>query len=436
MEGFLKSENDYGKLINNSISYELLKTFVDNGLTIDGYDEMNKGFILKRINEIDSKDWILFDNSVYYKLEVPEKITKSNKKLIVKFSGHGASHDIKAIERYTGGVYQFNSLSKILEMDNVYVLRIADSTGNSGSFFQSTPINQKFEDEIQNLIKNISEENEINHQDIVLYGDSRGGTGAFLHGLIGNYKTLAIDPVVSNHFSSKDNYLTFNWMDGIIDKLNINISKSRDEVLRNITIITSDQSLGVYPFYQKLNLSSVRFLNVSENISENISFSYHAKYISKQLPLTLYFLKEKLNRKIEIGISGKTIDDWDVYPPHYVPKYYFNVHWSLENSSLLVSRNSNILVNDNKKTRWRTFFLKKNLTLGKKYKFSWKSSKNVQLYLYDAQWKFKKLHNSLALNINEEWVGVFITVSDIPEKFYKFEIYEIKIDEVNIDEVN
>lgn len=109
-------------------------------------------------------------------------------------------------------------------------------------------------------------------------------------------------------------------MDGIIDKLNINISKSRDEVLRNITIITSDQSLGVYPFYQKLNLSSVRFLNVSENISENISFSYHAKYISKQLPLTLYFLKEKLNRKIEIGISGKTIDDWDVYPPHYVPK--------------------------------------------------------------------------------------------------------------------
>lgn len=38
-------------------------------------------------------------------------------------------------------------------MDNVYVLRIANSTGNSGSFFQSTPINQKFEDEIQNLIK-------------------------------------------------------------------------------------------------------------------------------------------------------------------------------------------------------------------------------------------------------------------------------------------
>lgn len=68
--------------------------------------------------------------------------------------------------------------------------RVADVGFVSGSYFTL------YENEIFELINSIKQKYNISHEDIVFYGNSRGGTGALILGITGDYKSVIADPVI------------------------------------------------------------------------------------------------------------------------------------------------------------------------------------------------------------------------------------------------
>lgn len=77
------------------------------------------------------------------------------------------------------------------------VMRIMDANLSHGSHYINTPNYPTFEADVQGAIKEVIQRYTINKEDVVLYGTSKGGTGALYHGLLGNYKTVCVDPILS-----------------------------------------------------------------------------------------------------------------------------------------------------------------------------------------------------------------------------------------------
>lgn len=139
-------------------------------------------------------------NGVFYSLDMPlfQSSQKFENRLFVLFSSI-ADFPLNAnISRRTF----FLNWSKIQNYlpTNTYILRIADLGGIIASFYSNNNFDKNFETRIQNLLKYISDAYCISRENIVLYGGSKGGTGALLHGILGEYSTVAVDPIVSDEF--------------------------------------------------------------------------------------------------------------------------------------------------------------------------------------------------------------------------------------------
>lgn len=83
---------------------------------------------------------------------------------------------------------------------NTAILRIADIGGIVGAFYLNTVRDPENTQRIRRLISNIAATHNVSFNDIVLYGASKGGTGAFYHGLTAGFKCLAVDPVISDDY--------------------------------------------------------------------------------------------------------------------------------------------------------------------------------------------------------------------------------------------
>lgn len=141
---------------------------------------------------------VLEKEGVFYSLELPAPKFKGlkNSKMIVIFS-HFGPDSVNAGER-TFQTY-FKNI-KAFVPPNVIILRIMDFNRSHGSFYLNTVNYTDFEQRIQKLILKISEENKVNVDDIILLGSSKGGTGALVHGLLGNYKFLSVDPIINDNY--------------------------------------------------------------------------------------------------------------------------------------------------------------------------------------------------------------------------------------------
>lgn len=201
---------------------------------LDDYEKFLSAF-----NNPEIKLW----NNTYYTLEKPlVSDEKTSYRMLVIFSSIAdfplnASIFRRSFFKNWGKVQNF--IPK-----NTYVLRIADIGGVLGSFYLNSNFDHFFEDKIQSLIKKISEDLSINKNDIVLFGTSKGATGALYHGILGKYSTVAVDPIVSDeYYINEMNDLHF--VEGAFpvskeDKFNTIIDKN--ENLKNINIITSKNS--------------------------------------------------------------------------------------------------------------------------------------------------------------------------------------------------
>lgn len=138
----------------------------------------------------------------------PKKHAKNlPNRLLVLFShmngGRGYDSSL-AIERLF--VQFFADVQRSL-VKNVYVLRLADINISHGSYFVSTDNYPEYEQEIQELIHGIRMRYRIAQEDVVLYGGSKGGAGALLHGAMGDYKAVCGDPIIdSSMYNLKDQH--------------------------------------------------------------------------------------------------------------------------------------------------------------------------------------------------------------------------------------
>ena len=124
-----------------------------------------------------------------------------------------------AEKRYFGNA-RWDSLAASIAK-NTYILRIADTNLISGSYYQNTSNFPNYEEIIQKLIKKIASENNISPRNIITYGNSRGATGALYHGLLGNYKVVAADPVIDRKawVERKDMQHMFDFIDYNMSKI-------------------------------------------------------------------------------------------------------------------------------------------------------------------------------------------------------------------------
>lgn len=161
---------------------------------------------------------------VIYTLTPPDVKRKSPtlpNRLLVLFShmnGGGGYDSSNAIERLF--VQFFTDIQRSL-VKNVFVLRIADINLSHGSYFTSTANFPEYEDQIQSLISEVRLKHNISDDNVVLYGGSKGGAGALLHGAIGNYKVVAGDPIInSGKYNIKDfHFVKFFKEEDITDKI-------------------------------------------------------------------------------------------------------------------------------------------------------------------------------------------------------------------------
>lgn len=109
---------------------------------------------------------------------------------------------------YTSSLYRyfpqnFKTIQKFIAPETA-ILRIADLGGVVGNFYGNTLVHPDNIDRIQTLVGKIMLQLDIVPSDVVLYGGSKGGTGALLHGLVGGYKVVAVDPVLGDrHYEER-----------------------------------------------------------------------------------------------------------------------------------------------------------------------------------------------------------------------------------------
>lgn len=220
---------------NNTNAYKQYIDIISNDFLLISHHKDRYDVFMKRIKYHPEKLKNYSDLKRYkeliYTLTLPNIKKKSNtlpNRLLVLFSHmNGSKYDSSnAIERLF--VHYFDDIQRSL-VKNVFVLRLADLNLSHGSYYSNTENYPDYEEQIQGLIKYICNEYDIKQNNVVLYGGSKGGAGALLHGAIGDYKVVAGDPIINTYlYDKKDWHFVKNFkVEDLTDKI-INYAKNND----------------------------------------------------------------------------------------------------------------------------------------------------------------------------------------------------------------
>lgn len=178
--------------------------------------------------KIKGYEYLKRHKNVLYTYHAPEakKISPSlPQRLLVLFShmnGTVAGYNNNNIITRTFNPY-FLDIQRSL-VKNVHVLRLGDLTLSHGSYYHNTQVFPDYEEQIQELITSIRKRYNISNENTILYGGSKGGSGALLHAAIGDYHAILGDPIINLSFYNFDrndyhfvqNFLPLDLTDNII----------------------------------------------------------------------------------------------------------------------------------------------------------------------------------------------------------------------------
>lgn len=221
-------------------------------------------------------------NNVFYTLEPPKTLTAKKKNLLVIFSNTNKSNE-NLIDRYYSHPFPFIANSII---PNTYIVRICDMADAFGSHGLNTKFDDSIEDNIQLFIQSLMKMYGIEKKNVIIMGASSGGTGAVYHGLIGGYKTLAIDPFLGNHdyYDGKDPLYLHSIrkpIKTIFAELPSKMIKSNNQI-----IITSSKASEFYTDINKLknNLPEVILFEVDiDRIQKHTDVSPNTVFLSNTI---------------------------------------------------------------------------------------------------------------------------------------------------------
>lgn len=187
--GARKSTDDLMKIaLNDPVAKALIIKLTQLGFSLYYNDDNESRFIRQdRIRHhwpaIKDGSYLITDDDIVYTIEQPasERVDK----IVVIFSPINSKPRLSR--------YFWPSFSKLMKFlpPNTAVLRIADVGGVKGAFYMDTVAQPHNADAVHNLIETTIAEHSLENSDVVLYGASKGGTGAAFHGLRGGWSFVA-----------------------------------------------------------------------------------------------------------------------------------------------------------------------------------------------------------------------------------------------------
>ncbi len=195
------SKNIIALSIENEIVYNLYKNLLSNDFMFY-YHQGTKSYFIKRqlVGRIWKRQDLTSFGELFYTVEEPPQKRKNlvaPLRLVVVFSGIGDGDDYFnpniGIRCF---IKNYPTIQNVV-LKNTMVMRIMDLNLSHGSHYINTDNYPQFEDDVQGAIKAVIERYDISKEDIVLYGANKGGTGALYHSILGDYKSLSVEPIIS-----------------------------------------------------------------------------------------------------------------------------------------------------------------------------------------------------------------------------------------------
>jgi hypothetical protein len=292
--------------------YDEIRKLEANNEIIDGY-EPDTGYLVKKRTEIETS----FESyqGIYYDLEKPVMYYDDlSTKLVVMFPPASGEGEVAASKRLLNLDVTWPSFTKRVA-NNTYVLRIADSNLMSGSFFLNTENFPDYQEKVQALIQKVMTDIGVSHERVICYGGSRGGTGALIHGILGNYETVALEPLVNlnsltgNIAMFDQSFICDNLPSNLIPKLQAIISASQYDK-EKIRVISSSGLLGSFPFLQDI-ADDITLYDLDFKMYYKYTFSEtHRNFTKQTFPLVLKFINDFLY-SFDLSIAKRrTFDIW------------------------------------------------------------------------------------------------------------------------------
>lgn len=286
---------------NNYKVYEIYKELISHDFMFY-FHSGNKSYFIKRklIKNIWKRNDLVQYGDLFYTIEKPlENRTNSWSplRLIVMFSS------MTDDEYYSPNIglrcftKNFPSIQKSI-VKNTMIMRIMDLNLSHGSHYINTDNYPNFENDVQESIINVMSQYNIHKDDVVLYGGSKGGTGALYHSLLGDYNSISIDPIISlleyNEMMKDSHYLKGLRKESILEDLK---ELSRKDLDYGKIIIGSPAIPFNYRLFSQLKNDNIKIQDIfDESIKSHPDISLSC--ISEQVTyLNNYFLNSNNYKK-------------------------------------------------------------------------------------------------------------------------------------------
>jgi len=232
-------------------------------------DMISKFCKREKVNKLFTKEHNFQQHKdVFYRLKAPQgrKVNdKVAKKLLVIFA------KMPGAEQYDSAKIPHRMLPPFFEdierslSKNVYIMRIMDLNVSHGSHYINTINYPSYENDLQDAIKSVTEELEIDKKNVVFYGVSRGGAGAIYHSTALDYKTLAVDPIINiggKLYANDRRILKDLRKEDLVPDINKNVTKSNN--FKKVVICS--ENVEIY-YEQALRIDSkkIRVLNMPDD---------------------------------------------------------------------------------------------------------------------------------------------------------------------------
>ncbi|VGM96332.1 accessory Sec system protein Asp2 [uncultured Avibacterium sp.] len=202
-------------------------------------------------------------------------------------------------------VQYFSDIQRSL-VKNVFVLRIADMNLSHGSYFVNTDNYPDYEEQIQNLIKEVMIKNNIDHDNVVLYGGSKGGTGAIYHAALGNYKAIAGDPIINSekYNLNKDWHFVKNFKEADLTNQILENAKNNSN---KMYIFASKAHIFNYSHSKNLAEKSAGLISIVD-LSNDSLIKTHPHITAQSVPEQLTLMNLLLDGDKILGDFSKLIN--------------------------------------------------------------------------------------------------------------------------------
>lgn len=249
-------------------AYRIYVSLLDHDFILYMHKRKQSFFIKRtKVATIWQRKDLLQRGDTFYAVSDPVKVNKSaQNRLVVIFSSMPPAEDYYS-DNVASRMFVKNypSMPKHL-IKNVHILRIMDLNRSSGSYYLNAGSYSTFEEDVQNIITKTCENYQISKEDVVLYGASKGGTGALYHSILGNYHAVVVDPIFS--ITQYNNNNDIHYLKNVLpEKL---LSKFQQALLDNSTdrkkvILGTSGVPENYSEYSQIEDPSFKIVNMKDS---------------------------------------------------------------------------------------------------------------------------------------------------------------------------